>query len=76
VDKIAQNFTATFIYRTYQDGELVNEETAPLKMSWYTSHLCSLFLLAGLEIVEEYGSANKAALDNEATEMFFVLRRL
>ena len=31
---------------------------------------------AGLEIVEEYGSANKAALDNEATEMFFVLRRL
>jgi len=29
-----------------------------------------------LEIVEEYGSANKAALDNESTEMFFVLRRL
>jgi len=35
-----------------------------------------LFLLARLEIVEEFGSANKAALDNQATEMFFVLRRL
>jgi hypothetical protein len=77
VDKIAQNFTATFIYRIYQDGTLVSEETAPLKMSWYTyPHLRLLFLLAGLEIVEEYGSANKAALDNEATEMFFVLPRL
>jgi len=75
VDKIAQNFTATFIYRTYQDGKLVSEETAPLKMSWYTyPHLRSLFLLAGLEIVEKYGSANKAPLDNQATEMFFVLR--
>jgi SAM-dependent methyltransferase len=60
VDKIAQNFTATFIYRTYQDGELVSEKTAPLKMSWYTyPHLCSLFLLAGLKIVEKHGSANR-----------------
>jgi hypothetical protein len=46
-------------------------------MSWYTyPHLRLLFLLARLEIVEEFGSANKAALDNEATEMFFVLRQL
>jgi hypothetical protein len=33
-----------------------------------------LFLLAGLEIVEEYGSGEKAPLNNDAREMFFVLQ--
>ena len=55
---------------------LINEETAPLKMSYYTyPHLQALFLLAGLEIVEGYGSCEKAPLDNESKEMVFVLQR-
>ena len=76
VDKINQNFTATFIFRTYQDGKLVKEETEPLKMSYYTyPHLRALFLLAGLEIVEEYSSFDKAPLDNSARQMIFILKR-
>lgn len=75
-DKINQNFTATFVYRSYLDGKLIKEETAPLKMSWYTyPHLRALFMLADLEIVEEYGSPTKSPLDNDAKEMFFVLRK-
>jgi hypothetical protein len=76
VDKINQNFSAQFVYRTYRDEQLVREETAPLKMSYYTyPHLRALFLLAGLEIVEEYGSWEKAPLDNDSKEMVFVLKR-
>lgn len=75
VDKINQNFSAQFIYRTYRDDKLIKEETAPLKMSYYTyPHLRALFLLAGLEIVEEYGSCEGAPLDNNAKEMVFVLQ--
>jgi SAM-dependent methyltransferase len=77
VDKIQQVFTGTFIFRTYEDEKLVREETDSLRMSYYTyPHLRALFLLAGLEIVEEYGSFSKAPLDNAATEMIFILRRL
>lgn len=76
VDKINQNFSAQFIYRTYRDDKLVKEETAPLKMSYYTyPHLRALFLLAGLDIVEQYGSCDKAPLDHNANEMAFVLQR-
>lgn len=76
VDKINQNFTATFIFRTYEGTKLVGEETEPLKMSYYTyPHLRALFLLTGLEIVEEYGSFDKTPLDNEARQMIFVLKR-
>jgi|SRR5215471_1971684 len=76
VDKINQNFTATFIFRTYRAGKVVREETEPLKMSYYTyPHLRALFLLAGLEIVEEYGSFARTPLDNEAEQMIFVLKR-
>jgi SAM-dependent methyltransferase len=32
-------------------------------------------LLAGLEVVEEYGSSEKAPLDNDSKEMAFVLQR-
>src|SRR5437764_4427895 len=54
LDKIAQTFTATFMYRTYRDGKLISEENEPLKMSWYTyPHLRVLYLLAGLELGEE-----------------------
>lgn len=75
-DKINQNFTATFIFRTYQGGKVIEEETEPLKMSYYTyPHLRALFLLAGLEIVEEYSSFDKAPLDNSARQMIFLLKR-
>lgn len=76
VDKVNQNFTATFIFRTYKDGKVVQEETEPLKMSYYTyPHLRALFQLAGLEIVEEYGSFDKSPLDNDAKEMIFLLKQ-
>ena len=76
VDKINQNFAATFIFRTYQGERLVQEETESLRMSYYTyPHLRALFLLTGLEIVEEYGSFERTPLDNEAQQMIFVLKR-
>jgi len=47
-----------------------------LKLSYYTyPYLRTLFLLAGLEPVEEYGSFAKTPLDNCASEMIFVLRK-
>ena len=74
-DKINQNFTATFIFRTYDSGKLVQEETEELKMSYYTyPHLRALFLLAELEIVEEYSSFDRAPLANDALQMIFLLR--
>lgn len=77
VDKINQNFTATFIFRTYEGARLVQEETEPLKMSYYTyPHMRALFLLTGLEIVEEYSSFEKTLLDNEARQMIFVLKKI
>jgi hypothetical protein len=76
LDKINQTFSLTFIFRTYKDGKLLREETEPLTMSYYTyPHLRALFLLAGLEIVEEYGSFAKTPLGNDAREMIFVVRR-
>jgi SAM-dependent methyltransferase len=76
VDKVNQNSTATFIFRTYQGERLVHEETETLRMSYYTyPHLRALFLITGLEIVEEYGSFDRTPLDNEAQQMIFVLKR-
>jgi SAM-dependent methyltransferase len=73
-DKIHQNFSATFRYRTYEGGTLTLEETEPLQLSYYTyPHLRTLFLLAGLEPVEEYGTIAKTPLDNHASETIFVL---
>ena len=75
VDKIKQTFALTFIFRSYRNGQL-ELETDGLTMSYYTyPHLQSLFLLAGLEPVAEYGSFSKTALDNSAEEMIFLLRR-
>ena len=76
VDKINQNFSGTFIFRTYQGEKLVLEETESLRMSYYTyPHLRALFMLTGLEIVEEYGSFERTPLDNQAQQMIFVLKR-
>jgi len=76
LDKVNQNFSAMFIYRTYDGEVLVSEETAPLKMAYYTyPQLKALFLLAGLEVVEEYGSFAKTPLDNNSTDMVFLLKK-
>ncbi len=76
VDKIHQIYTLTFLLRTYEDGDLIREECESPTLSYYTyPHLRALFLLTGLEVVEEYGSFSKAPLDNSATDMIFLLRR-
>ncbi len=76
VDKINQIFNFTFIYRTFQAGELILEETEDFRLSYFTyPHLRALFLLAGLEPVAEYGSFAKAPLDNDAEQMIFLLRK-
>jgi SAM-dependent methyltransferase len=77
VDKINQIFYFTFIYRTLRAGELISEETEAFKLSYFTyPHLRALFLLAGLEIVAEYGSFAKTPLDNNAEQMIFLLRKV
>ena len=74
--KLTQTFDLTFIFRTWRGEKLISEETEGLRMSYYTyPHLRALFVLAGLEIVEEYGSFSKAPLDNNAPEMIFVLKK-
>lgn len=76
MDKIQQTRSLTFIFRTYEAGKVVREETEPLKMSYFTyPHLRALFLLARLEIVEEYGSFDHAPLDNKADQMIFLLKQ-
>lgn len=75
-DKIHQNIRLTFIFRTWRGDEIIREETEGLQMSYYTyPHLRALFMLAGLEVAEEYGSFNKAPLDNHAPEMIFLLKK-
>jgi SAM-dependent methyltransferase len=76
IDKINQIFSFTFIFRTYQSGDLILEETEAFRLCYYTyPHLRALFLLAGLEPVAEYGSFAKTPLDNSAEQMIFLLRR-
>jgi len=77
VDKIHQVFNFTFIFRTYQDDKLVQEESEPFRLSYYTyPHLKALFRLAHLESVAEYGSFAKTPLDNTADQMIFLLRKM
>ena len=75
-DKIGQTFRATFLFRTYESETLVREETEPIQMSYYTHpQITALLAMAGLEIVEQYGSFQKAPLDNQASEMIFVVKK-
>ncbi len=77
VDKIAQVFSFTFIYRTFRSDELILEESEDFKLSYFTyPHLRALFLLAGLEPVAEYGSFAKDPLDNKSEQMIFLLRKI
>ncbi|HEY6370232.1 MAG TPA: class I SAM-dependent methyltransferase [Candidatus Sulfotelmatobacter sp.] len=76
IDKINQIFSFTFIFRTYQSGDLILEETEAFRLCYYTCpHLRALFLLAGLEPVAEYGSFAKTPMDNTAEQMIFLLRK-
>ena len=76
VDKINQVFYFTFIYRTIRGGEVVREETEGFQLGYYTyPHLRALFLLAGLQIIEEYGSFARTPMDNAAEQMIFLLRK-
>jgi SAM-dependent methyltransferase len=75
VDKINQTYSLTFIFRSFREGKLIAEDSEELKMSYYFyPHLRALFLLAGLEVVAEYGSFTRAPLDNTSQEMIFLLR--
>lgn len=75
-DKIGLSCTLTLIYRAYEGDILLDEEAVPLKMIGYTyHHLKALFLLAHLRTVEEYGSFTKAPLDNDSTNMIFLLKK-
>lgn len=75
LDKINHSLSLTFIFRTYRNGELIREESEPLKMSFYTyPHLRALFLMAELEPIAEYGSFARTPLDDKAEEMIFLLR--
>jgi hypothetical protein len=77
VHKIHQIYTVTFLLRTYEGEDLIREESESLSLSYYTyPHLRALFMLTGLDVVEEYGSFGKAPLDNSATDMIFLLQRL
>jgi SAM-dependent methyltransferase len=77
IDKINQIFSFTFVFRTYQSGDLIFEETEAFRLCYYTyPHLRALFRLAGLEPVAEYGSFAKTPMDNTAEQMIFLLRRL
>jgi SAM-dependent methyltransferase len=76
IDKIRQSFSGTFIFRTFEEDHVVHEETAPLHMTWYLyPQLRALFCLAGLEVVEEYGSFSKEPLDNSSSEIIFILKK-
>jgi SAM-dependent methyltransferase len=76
LDKIHQTIGLSFIFRTYDSGKLVQEESEQFSMSFYTyPHLRALFQLAGLEPIAEYGSFNKTPLDNSSPEMIFLLRK-
>jgi SAM-dependent methyltransferase len=77
VDKIHQIIHLTFIFRTYEAGQIVSEECEHLDMSYYTyPQLQALFALAGLAPVKEYGSFARTPIDNSAEQMIFILRNL
>jgi SAM-dependent methyltransferase len=76
VDKIHQTMHFTFLYRTYEAGRLIHEESERFAMSYFTyPHLQALFALAGVESVAEYGSCAKTPLDDSSAEMIFILKK-
>jgi hypothetical protein len=74
VHRLQQYFEGEFIFRTYQEKQLIAEERSPITMSYYTyPHMLLLFKYCGLDIVEACGSFDKEPIDI-CQEMIFVLR--
>ena len=66
--------TGHMLFRTYDQDRLVKEESARLQMCWFSHiQLQLLFRLAGLEVVEEFGSFTRAPFGEDSKEMIFVL---
>lgn len=76
INKVDQWFRGRFIFRTYQGDELVRTEEASIQMAYMTYPQChALFRLAGLRLVDEWGSFERTPLDNDAEQMIFALGR-
>jgi SAM-dependent methyltransferase len=75
VNRLEQYFEGEFLYGFYRDEELIREERAPVKLSWYTyPHMQLLFRATGFEVVEEHGSFAKEPI-SICKEMIFVARK-
>jgi hypothetical protein len=75
VDRLLQLIDGEFIFRSYRDGELVKEERAELRMSYYTyPHLQLLLRASGSTVAEEHGSFEKEPI-SRCHEMIIVARK-
>ena len=75
VDRLRQVIDGEFIFRSYRDGVLVQEERSDLRMSYYTyPHLRLLLRSSGLTIAEEYGSFEKEPI-SRCREMIVIARK-
>jgi SAM-dependent methyltransferase len=75
VDRLRQVVDGEFIFRSYRDGELVQEERSDLRLSYYTyPHLRLLLRSSGLTITEEYGSFEKEPIAR-CHEMIIIARK-
>jgi len=72
-DKIEQSFEGRFIYRTFDEGACIKEESTPLKMSCYTvPHIQLLLDASGLQAIETFGTFGRTPLDNSSKEIIIV----
>lgn len=72
VDKLNQFVNAEFIFRSYRDDDLIQEERSAVNMSYYTyPHIVLLLKSAGFRITEEYGSFERDPI-SICSEMIFV----
>ena len=75
VDKLNQAFEGEFIFRSYRGESLVNEERAPVTMSYYTyPHVLLLLKCTGLSSIEEYGSYEREPI-SVCKHMIFIAEK-
>lgn len=75
VDRLQQYFEGKFIFRIYQNKQLIKQEHSPLKLSYFTyPQMQLLFKACDLEIIEEFGSFKKEPIDI-CKEMIFIVRK-
>ena len=73
VDTINQCFDGAYLFRTYDDGAVIDEREIGFSMSFFTyPQMMLLFRLAGLEVVESYGTFDRKPLTGESPELIFV----